>query len=78
MEQEIDRLQPKKIYILGGTGAVSENIKSTLEKKLYVQEVERVSGKDRYATAVEIAEEVGGFNQAILASGNDSSPDALS
>ena len=78
VEQEIDRLQPKKIYILGGTGAVSENIKSTLEKKLYVQEVERVSGKDRYATAVEIAEEVGGFNQAILASGNDSSPDALS
>ncbi|WP_270180139.1 cell wall-binding repeat-containing protein [Alkalihalobacillus sp. CinArs1] len=78
VEAELNRLKPQKIYILGGTGAVSESIEGTLRGKAYVQEVERVSGKDRYETAVEVAEEVGNYNQAILASGNDSSPDALS
>ncbi|WP_377887672.1 cell wall-binding repeat-containing protein [Alkalihalobacillus sp. R86527] len=78
VEEELNRLKPQKVYILGGTGAVSSSIEEALKKKSYVQDVERVSGKDRYETAVEVAEEVGNYNQAILASGSDSSPDALS
>lgn len=78
VEEELNRLKPQKIYVLGGTGAVSESIEKALKGKPYVQEVERVSGKDRYETAIEVAEEVGNYNQAILASGSDSSPDALS
>ena len=42
-----------KIWILGGTGAVSEDIEAELKE--YSNDVERVKGADRYATSVEIA-----------------------
>ena len=42
-----------KIWILGGTGAVSEDIEAKLKE--YSNDVERVKGADRYATSVEIA-----------------------
>lgn len=45
---EIERLNVKKIFILGGTAAVS----STVEKKLStIAPIERLAGKDRYETS---------------------------
>jgi len=49
---EINRLAPKKIYILGSEGAVSSNIEQTLKKDYTVK---RIGGSDRFATAVGIA-----------------------
>jgi len=46
---EINRLNPNKIYVVGGTGAVSAAVYAALTP--LAGEIERVSGPDRYATS---------------------------
>jgi secreted trypsin-like serine protease len=46
---EINRLNPDKIYVVGGTGAVSAAVYTALSG--LAPEIERVSGADRYATS---------------------------
>jgi uncharacterized repeat protein (TIGR02543 family) len=50
---EIKRLKAKKAIIVGGTGAVSDNVKSELQALGLT--VERISGIDRYGTSLEVA-----------------------
>ena len=50
---EIDRLKVKNAVILGGTNAVSEDVEKAIKDKGV--SVERVFGKTRYSTAVQIA-----------------------
>jgi len=77
---EITRLGARKVYILGGSGAVCEEIEKALtDAKLTVN---RLSGKTRYGTAVKIAEELSkvtgkAFTKIYFASG-ENYPDALS
>lgn len=54
---EIDRVRPQHIYILGGTSAVSSNVRAALEAKFpgHPERVVRVYGSDRVATAKEVA-----------------------
>lgn len=75
--KEIERLGAKKAIILGGTGAVSDDVKTTLEYKGL--KVERISGSNRTETAVQIAKKMfpEGTNKAVVANGMDF-PDALS
>ena len=77
--EEIIRLGASKVIILGGEGAVSESVAQVLRGELHV-EVERVSGKNRFATAAEVAKKLtdisGSAHKAILAYGLDF-PDAL-
>ena len=49
---EIKRLRPAKIYILGGTGAVSAGTASALAR---IAPTQRIGGSDRYATAANIS-----------------------
>lgn len=73
---EIKRLGAEKVYILGGTGAVSSGAEASLKTQNLT--VERLSGDDRYQTAAAIAQKaVPQASQAYLASGN-SFADALS
>jgi uncharacterized protein YjdB len=71
--QEIDRLKPTKVIILGSTGAVSSSIELQLKAKYTV---ERLGGSDRFATAVKIAEALGSRGKAVIAYGMNF-PDAL-
>ena len=75
--EEIDRLRAKKVIVLGGTGAISEDIVLLLERRGL--QVERISGQSRTDTAVEIAKRLTptGSDKAIIVSGYDF-PDALS
>jgi putative cell wall-binding protein len=50
---ELTRLSPKKITLLGGTAAVSDDVATAL--KGFAPTVERWSGSDRYATSVVIS-----------------------
>lgn len=78
--EEIKRLGAKKIIILGGPGAVSEDV----EKRLTEEDlsIERISGDNRYSTATEIAYrlkevlKVESFDQALVVYGQNF-PDAL-
>ena len=63
------------IYILGGTGAVSEDVK----KALYgLGTIERLSGADRYATNLAILAEAGVGNEDLLVCTGKSFADSLS
>ncbi|CAG9621409.1 SpoIID/LytB domain-containing protein [Sutcliffiella rhizosphaerae] len=58
VEQYIKDNNINKVTIIGGTNAVSENVKGKLQN-LVRQEVVRVSGPNRYATSVAIVEAFG-------------------
>ena len=72
---EIKRLGAKKVYVLGGTAAISDKVVKQLKADSI--EVVRLSGKDRYETAAKIAGEFGTADSAIVVSGLNF-PDALS
>jgi len=72
---ELDRLNPQRIYILGGEGAVSASVASQLQ--LYTSgPVTRLWGADRYATAAAVSKAFWGRSPAYVATGTNF-PDAL-
>ncbi|MDG5471568.1 cell wall-binding repeat-containing protein [Jeotgalibacillus sp. ET6] len=72
---EIKRLGAKKVVVLGGEGAVSAEVVTTLKNQGIT--VERLSGKDRYETAAKVAEKFGKSSKAVVVNGQNF-PDALS
>lgn len=76
---ELKRLNPDRVIIIGGEKAINKSLKQDLEAADYI--VDRISGSDRFQTGVKIAEEVLALNPAqkeiIIAKGLDF-PDALS
>jgi spore germination protein YaaH/putative cell wall-binding protein len=74
---ELTRLHPARIVVLGGTGAVSASVATTL-KKYTVGTVERWYGRDRFATAAAISRNTfsPGVPVAFVATGLNY-PDAL-
>jgi C-terminal peptidase prc len=66
VKDELARLQPRDVIILGGTAAVSAAVENEL-KALYG--VRRIAGMDRFETAALIAAEVGQSGEAILVNG---------
>ncbi|MBU9673423.1 cell wall-binding repeat-containing protein [Planococcus sp. CP5-4] len=74
--EEIARLGATKAVVLGGKGAVSDDIMMALDEMDL--EVTRIGGKDRYETAVAIASELDtDATDAVVVSGLNF-PDALS
>ncbi|MGM7677757.1 cell wall-binding repeat-containing protein [Microbacterium sp. A94] len=69
---------PKRIIIMGGTGAVSENVVNQLRRYLPNTEYIRMAGADRYATSMMAVEKLwqGKLEHAYLAVGSNY-PDAL-
>jgi 5'-nucleotidase / UDP-sugar diphosphatase len=75
VKDEIKRLGAKNAIILGGTGAVSSYVKYQLEGLNL--DVERISGKTRYATAASIAARLGGNPENVIVADGRNYPDAL-
>jgi putative cell wall-binding protein/O-glycosyl hydrolase/chitodextrinase len=72
---ELKRLKVKKVYIIGGAGAISTAVENAV--KTMGMTVERISGSDRYATALAIASKMTNKSQVFLATGANFA-DALS
>ncbi|PAV28297.1 hypothetical protein CIL05_16810 [Virgibacillus profundi] len=74
---EIERLGTSEVIILGGTGAISEDVETELHAAGV--DVRRIAGETRFETAAFIAEEVspGGADQVVITNGMDF-PDAVS
>jgi putative cell wall-binding protein len=74
----LGKLRPKRIVILGGTGAVSESIAAEL-RSYTAGSVSRLGGNDRFSTSAAISAAVypDGSDVVYLANGYDF-PDALS
>lgn len=76
---ELVRLQPQRVVIVGGTGAVSNTVKSAVQSALPGVPVARLGGATRYETAALVVRDAftaGDANIAVLATGRDY-PDAL-
>lgn len=75
--EEVRRLRPQKVIILGGTGAVSDSVVSRLRSATSAP-ITRLAGTDRYRTAVAISRSKypAGAPVVFLASGMNF-PDAL-
>ncbi len=73
--QEILRLDPDEIIIVGGTGAVGPVVESALED-LNIP-VRRIAGADRYRTGVLIADEAPSDSTDVFVAVGTNFPDAL-
>lgn len=74
---EIERLDPQNIILLGGTGVLKTSIEEDLTKLgLTSEQIERIGGADRYETSILLAKRLNS-DSLILANGDDF-PDALS
>nr|WP_281496693.1 cell wall-binding repeat-containing protein [Ornithinimicrobium sp. F0845] len=75
-QQALTRLQPGRLVVVGGTGAVSTAVEDQL-KEFTTGTMERVGGANRYETAANLASYyASGQSRVYLASGQDF-PDAL-
>ncbi|ANS79120.1 5'-nucleotidase [Serinicoccus hydrothermalis] len=72
--EAIQTLQPESVVVLGGSGAVSDDVVEAVTE--LVPDTTRVFGSDRYGTAVALASTYEYDSVAYLASGQDY-PDAL-
>ena len=74
-KETLSRLQKvKKVYIIGGTAAVSSNVTNQLAGK----EITRIEGSDRIETSENVAKLVGNYNEAFIVNGNKGEADAMS
>lgn len=77
---EIAKLKPKNIYIVGGETVLSSNIEESVKSVVNDINIERLKGNDRYETSVKVMEKTKEFVDAeylLIASGKNF-PDALS
>ncbi|MDR3587788.1 MAG: cell wall-binding repeat-containing protein [Desulfosporosinus sp.] len=72
---ELQRLKVKKVYLIGGLGAISGNVDKQLAK-LSIS-ITRIAGQDRYDTSVQVAKALGTSKGAFITTGLDY-PDAIS
>ncbi|MDR1564989.1 MAG: cell wall-binding repeat-containing protein [Oscillospiraceae bacterium] len=77
--QYIDEIEAEKVVILGGTGSVATEVENSLKAEYGVETVERLSGDDRYETAVSIYRAYKGIftSDAITVTTGTNFPDAL-
>lgn len=80
---EVGRLNPNKVYILGGSNSVSESVEKVIKSKIKSgATVMRISGANRYETSVKAAKELVGNNSSAGAGfvngATNKFPDALS
>ncbi|MGG7162257.1 cell wall-binding repeat-containing protein [Clostridium ihumii] len=73
---EIKRLNPKNIFILGGEGVIPGKVENQL-KVLKVENVERIYGENRYETSLKVAEKLGKVEKVFITNG-ETYADALS
>lgn len=80
VEQELKRIQPKYVYILGGKGAISANVESQLKSMFKNSRVERLQADLRYGTAAKVAEVIASKNkvtEVFVTTGDEKSSDPL-
>lgn len=72
---ELHRLRPQRIVVLGGTAAVADGLLAQLRS--VTDDVERIAGRDRYATAAALAELTFDRVDTVYVATGQRFPDAL-
>lgn len=75
----LENIQPSKVYVVGGTGAVSEAVRLQLQSLtgLSSDNVPRIWGNTRYATSISIAQAFGFSGETVTFAYGENFPDAL-
>lgn len=73
----LESLNGNHIYIIGGTGAVSEEIEKEIKTYTNIGGVERIGGKNRYETSVLIAHKLVGASSTVVLAYAQNFPDGL-
>jgi SpoIID/LytB domain protein len=68
-KQEISRIKPKNIVIVGGNGSISSQVENEITSLNLGIGIRRISGSDRYEVSQKIASELGVKGKAIVSSG---------
>lgn len=76
-EEELMRLAPSNIIIVGGEGSVSTKVENYIKGTFKSAALERIGGKDRFETSTKIAEKLD-FNGEVALTSSVSYADALS
>jgi uncharacterized protein YjdB len=69
--------KPAKVYIAGGPGVVSNDIQTEISSSIGNVNITRLSGEDRFATGIAIAEEFASNPKHIYVASSENFPDAL-
>lgn len=78
VKDELKRLKAKEVILIGGQHAISTQVEKELTNlAISSTKIKRISGANRYATSVNIAKEMAGTTEAVIATGT-SFADALS
>ncbi|UWG96939.1 cell wall-binding repeat-containing protein [Dehalobacter sp. DCM] len=72
---ELSRLRVSYVFLIGGTSAITTGVEQEI-RNMGIS-VSRIAGVNRYDTSAKIALNLGGYNQAVIATG-ENFPDALS
>lgn len=75
LSTELTRLNPWKVFIAGGTAAVSSFVERELTGNGAL--IDRTAGQDRYETAAKLAGLTGGLGRTVFIATGASFPDAL-
>ncbi|WP_407307552.1 cell wall-binding repeat-containing protein [Desulfosporosinus sp. SB140] len=74
-KQTLLDLQVKNVFIIGGTGVISQSVESELQTMGL--ETTRIYGSDRYATAIQVAQQVTSSPSTLFVVTGEDYPDAL-
>ncbi|EJO5348343.1 cell wall-binding repeat-containing protein [Clostridium botulinum] len=66
-KKQLSRLKVKKVFIIGGTGVVSNNVKSQIESMGI--KTNRIYGNDRFETSIEVAKNLKNVSGVVVANG---------
>ncbi|MGI2326722.1 cell wall-binding repeat-containing protein [Planococcus sp. YIM B11945] len=78
VKNELKRLKTKEVILIGGKTAIQSEVEKELVSLGIKQtSIKRISGKNRYETSVNIAKEMNGATEAVIATGSTFA-DALS
>lgn len=72
---ELGRLNPDRIVVLGGTSVISGSVANALQR--YAGSVTRMSGSNRYSTAVDVSRETFDRSPVVFIATGSNFPDAL-
>lgn len=75
--QELVRLAPKQVVIVGGTGVVTAAVQTAVRRAVPKASVTRVAGANRYATAAALSRADGATPKAAFVATGSNFPDAL-
>lgn len=75
--QELRRLAPRKVIIVGSTGSVGSSVETSIRSAVPSAQLERIAGDNRQATAQKIAERWFPTAKRVLLVNGWSFPDAL-